>query len=161
MFFEKPKVRYVDMCIYIDDHIYTDDYSAELVYQYLYHIITMIAIKRDYFRARHDIEDFSLYASSWYFMRLTDERQFGDNPTLDTVKSILNYVKRTLFTLKRLYCKKHFREQELSDVDFVNIDTDAFAFYVNKKVDSLGKVDFGCYLGSIKDTIRNYLKTKS
>ena len=72
MFFEKPKVRYVDMCMYIDDHVYTDDYDQTLVYQYLYHIILMLAIKRDYFSSSKVTEDFSLYAASTSYVRLFD-----------------------------------------------------------------------------------------
>ena len=159
MFFEKPNMRYVDMCIYIDDNIYTDSYSAELVYQYLYHIIMMICIKIGYFTNRKVTEDFSLYASSVYYMRLTDKRQFEDGSELEPIRSILNYVKRTLFSIKREYCKKHLLEQELPEMEFISIDNEAFSVYVNNKIDGLGKIEFDSCLGSIKDIIKDYLKS--
>ena len=158
MFFEKPDIKYVDMCIYIDDHIYTDSYSQELVYQYLFHIVMMITLKRDYFKSRHDVEDFSLYAASTYYMRLTDKRQFGNTPSLEKIRSILNYVRKTLFSIRREYCKKHMSECEIPNAEFVSIDTDAFSMYVSHKIDPVGKIDFRCYLGDTKDFIKEYLK---
>ena len=158
MFFKKPNIKYVDMCIYIDDHIYTNDYNEELVYQYLYHIILMIAMKRHYFESGHEAEDFSLYAASYYYMRLTDKRQFGDNPSLDLVRSILNYVKKTLFSVRLEYCKKYVVEQETPSPEFVGIDVDAFSMYVNHKIDPIDTVDFKCYLGDTDDFVKEYLK---
>ena len=160
MFFEKPKVRYVDMCMYIDDHVYTDDYDQTLVYQYLYHIILMLAIKRDYFSSSKVTEDFSLYAASTYYVRLFDERQFEDESSLEPIRSILNYIKKTLYSIRREYVRKYMPENETPvGVEYLNIDSDSFSMYVGNKVDFIGKFEFGDYLESIDVIVKDSLKT--
>ena len=157
MFFEKPNIKYVDMCIYIDDHIYTDNYSQELVYQYLYHIVMMIALRRGYFSTRNELEDFSLYSASFYYTRLTDERQFEENPPIDKVRSILNYIKKSLFTVKRDYCKKNASEYAINDMDIISIDSDSFSSFTSHKIDHLDKLTFEMCLGDAQDFIKEYL----
>lgn len=104
MIFEKdPKTRYVDMAIYIDDHIYSGDFDPELVYQYLYFLIYMLAKKKRYFESEKTYDDFSIWLATKMYVRLTDPRQFGDEPKLDTVTSILNYLKKILFAKKVEY----------------------------------------------------------
>ena len=160
MFFEKPKVRYVDMCMYIDDHVYTNDYDQTLVYQYLYHIILMLAIKRDYFSSSKVTEDFSLYAASTYYVRLFDERQFEDESSLEPIRSILNYIKKTLYSIRREYVRKYMPENETPvGVEYLNIDSDSFSMYVGNKVDFIGKFEFGDYLESIDVIVKDSLKT--
>lgn len=156
MFFEKPNVRYVDMCIYIDDHIYTDDYDETLVYQYLYHIIRMITIKRNYFTCNSTIDDFSIFAASNYYMRLTDPRQLDGR--LPQVRSVLNYIRKTLFSVRRDYAKKYINTQEITSSELVNLDMDAFEVYVNKKIDPTDSVDFKGYIANVQHIIREYLK---
>lgn len=158
MFFEKPNVRYVDMCIYIDEHIYNGDYSEELVYQYLFHIILMLTLKRDYFNTKHDREDFSLFAASHYYMRLTDERQFGDNPTIEPIKSILNYVAKTLFAIRQKYCAQYVFDKEIPTGEIVDVDKDAFSIYAQHKLDTVDRVEFNGCLGVANDFIKEYLK---
>lgn len=158
MFFEKPDVRYVDMCIYIDDHIYTDDYDEELVYQYLFHIILLITMKRNYFNTKYEREDFSLFAASWYYMRLTDKRQFEDDSTLEKIKSILNYVTKTLFGVRQKYCKKYVVDREIPSPEFVDVDIDGFSMYTQRKIDSIGTLEIKSLLGTTNDFIKEYLK---
>ena len=159
MFFEKPNIKYVDMCIYIDEHIYTNTYDQELVYKYLFHIIMMLTMKRDYFSSRQDMEEFSLFAASSYYTRLTDDRQFGENPSLEKIRSVLNYIRKTLFSIRREYCKKYMFEKECQNVEFVSIDTNAFSNYVSQKVDHIGRIDFKHNLGNTDSFVREYLKT--
>jgi hypothetical protein len=158
MFFEKPDVRYVDMCIYIDDHIYTDDYDENLVYQYLFHIILLITMKRNYFNTSYEREDFSLFAASWYYMRLTDKRQFESDSTLEKIKSILNYVTKTLFGVRQKYCKKYVFDREIPSPEFVDADIDGFSMYTQRKIDSIGTLEIKSLLGTANDFIKEYLK---
>lgn len=157
MFFEKPKIRYVDMCIYIDEHIYNNDYDESTVYEYLYHIVMMLTTKRNYFKARVDLDDFSMYAASAYYLRLTDTRQFGDNASLEKVRSILNYVRKTLFSIRRDYCKKYVNTQDVSNTEYVSMNTDSFLMYTNKTLDELNRIDFYSGLESVQTTIKTYL----
>ena len=160
MFFEKPDVRYVDMCIYIDEHIYNGDYDQTTVYQYLYHIIRMLAVKRNYFDSVKLTDDFSIYASSIYFMRLLDARQFEDNPSIEPIRSILNYIRKTLYSIRRDYVNKYLPENEVSlDIEYLNIDNDAFDLYVSSKIDFAGKFEFGNYLESVDTIVKESLKS--
>lgn len=159
MFFEKPNIKYVDMCIYIDDNVYTDKCDHELVYKYLYHIILMIVMKRRYFSNSREAENFSLYAASHYYMRLTDNRQFKDENALPHVRSVLNYIKKTLFSVKYRYHKKYTNCNEVLYNDSLSIDVDAFTMYTNSKIDELDSVDFKCCLGVTNSFIKEYLKT--
>lgn len=100
----KPKnVSYTDMAIYIDKHIYSGNYDANLVYEYIYLIIYVLACKAKYFTKYEDYDDFALYMSSRVYMRLIDKRQFEDIPgekKLDKIKSSLNFIKHLLYPMK-------------------------------------------------------------
>jgi hypothetical protein len=160
MFFEKPDVRYVDMCIYIDEHIYNGDYDQETVYQYLFHIIMMLSIKRNYFNSKKLTEDFSIYAASNYYMRLLDERQFEEKSPIEPIRSILNYIRKTLYSVRREYVSKYMPEQEVSaDIEYLNLDSDAFDSYVSQKIDFMGKYEFGNYLESVAMIVKESLKS--
>lgn len=160
MFFEKPDVRYVDMCIYIDEHIYNGDYDQETVYQYLFHIIMMLSIKRNYFNSKKLIEDFSIYAASNYYMRLLDERQFEEKSPIEPIRSILNYIRKTLYSVRREYVSKYLPEQEMStDTEYLNLNSDALDSYVSQKIDFMGKYEFGNYLESVDMIVKESLKS--
>lgn len=103
IFVKDPKVRYVDMAIYIDNHIYTDNYDEELVYQYLYFLIYMLSKKRRYFNSEKVYDDFSVWLATNLYVRLTDKRQFDENEKLEKIKSILNYIKNILFAKRVEY----------------------------------------------------------
>ena len=104
MIFEKdPKTRYVDMAIYIDHHIYSGDYDPELVYQYLYFLIYMLAKKKKYFSSEEEYDDFSIWLATKMYVRITDPRQFDENERLDKIVSVLNYIKGILFAKKLQY----------------------------------------------------------
>ena len=158
MTFAKPDIRYVDMCIYVDENVYKEDFDGQLIYEYLYHIIMMLSMKRNYFDRVGDHDDFSLYAASIYYMRLTDKRQFEENPPIEPIRSILNYIKKTLFSIRAEYCKKYQRESiYISDLDYVELGTDSFANAVNKIVDPLKKYEFTGCLESVDKLIKQTL----
>ena len=159
MFFEKPDIRYVDMCIYIDEHIYSGDFDQTTVYKYLYHIIMMLSLKRDYFGTTKTYEDFSIYAASAYYMRLLDERQFDKNSNLEPIRSILNYIKKTLYSIRREYVQKFVTEPDISTDDYVVIDNDAFDCYVSNKIDGISRLEFGNYLEDVYRIVKESLRS--
>ena len=60
MIYKKPKgVKYTDMAIYIDNHIYSEDCDDDLVFQYLYHLVNMFAYKHKFFNRAEYYDDFS------------------------------------------------------------------------------------------------------
>ena len=103
IFVKDANVRYVDMAIYIDNHIYTDNYDEELIYQYLYFLIYMLAKKRRYFNSEKVYDDFAIWLATNLYVRLTDKRQFEENAKLEKIKSILNYIKGILFAKRVEY----------------------------------------------------------
>ena len=83
MMYEKPKdVTYTQMAIYIDQHAYDENQSEEkdnLIFEYLYHLIEMLAYKAKFFTRNQYYNDFALYVASSVFMRLKNPKQFQYN----------------------------------------------------------------------------------
>ena len=79
MIFQKPrKVSYVDMCIYVDNKVQQDalmDEEASLCYQYLYHIIYMLAVKQKYFHKEEYYDEFAITLAGDVFHRLFINQQ--------------------------------------------------------------------------------------
>ena len=77
MTFIRPKdVTYTDMCIYIDNNIYTDNYDVNTVYEYLYHIIFMLAKQSQLFNKHKYYDSFAIFGASRVYFRLTNKKQF-------------------------------------------------------------------------------------
>lgn len=109
MTFNKPKnMSYVDMAIYFDAHIKDDPRNDSLLYEYLYHLVYMLACKSRYFHKFEDYDQFALYAATKIYMRVIRNIK---------VKSILNYVKAVLYPMKVDYQKEAFNEILNPDVD--------------------------------------------
>lgn len=90
---KKFKVRPVDMCIYIDNHIYEPDHDVNLIFEYLHDLFYSLSIKKRFFGSEKDYEQYSLYGATQAYLRLTSPKQFlpDDDPKkLPKVKSILN-----------------------------------------------------------------------
>ena len=74
MMYTKPRdVSYTEMCIYIDEHIYSESYDENLIFEYLYHITLMLAKKNNYFNKLSDYDNFAIYGATHLFMRLIDD----------------------------------------------------------------------------------------
>ena len=115
MMFQKPKdVSYTDMCIYIDNHVYSGDFDESLVYQYIYLIANMLAHRRKFFKKSFQYDDFSLMTASRVYVRLTNKKQFEvdekGKPKLAKIKSVLNYIKTILYPMKVTYEQEHYSQ---------------------------------------------------
>jgi hypothetical protein len=120
----------------------------------------MLTVKRNYFNSTKLNEDFSIYAASNYYMRLQDERQFEENSPIEPIRSILNYIRKTLYSVRREYVNKYLPEQEISlDIEYMSIDNDSFDMYVSRKVDFMSKYEFGNYLESVDTIVKDSLKS--
>ena len=109
MMYEKPKdIRYTDMCIYIDTHIYTDSYDESLVYQYLYHLLLMIASKSKLFNRSCYYDDFAIFGATRLYLRLTNKKQFevdaSGTPRMKKIRSILNYIHKVIYHFNSCAC---------------------------------------------------------
>ena len=90
MTFTKPKdVSYTDMCRYIDDNIYTDNFDESLVYEYLYHIIFMLGKQAALFDKHMYYDYFALFGATRVYFRLVNKKQFMLNELSFTASSSL------------------------------------------------------------------------
>lgn len=151
----KPKhVRYVDMAIWIDNNAYKENCDHTKLYDYLYHISKMLAYKRGLCKTSQEYEDFAIYAASRYFFRLTNSRQFDEIEPLEKIKSILNYIKRTLYPTKIEYDREYTNQV----IDDREVDYDSVLHNIMQtSISELRVSEFKYYLQDIKKTIRAYL----
>ena len=161
MTFEKPRdVRYVDMCIYIDEHAYEENHNTELIYKYLYHIMYMLASKNNLFTKSKYYDPFAIYAATRLYLRIKHKDQYLLNedgtPKLKKVKSILNYAKNSLY-----YLKVDFEQEEYSQ-KLSRESYDDTPFYtdnaVKSSLDSLHIVDFETIMLDTGKTCKTFLK---
>ena len=164
MIFKKPAdVRYTDMAIWIDENAYLDDCDNVQLYEYLFHLVNMLAHRGCYFDTNAEYEDFSLSVANKLFLRLRNPKQAilieGSGKTkLPQIKSILNYIKRTIYPAKMDYERDRTTKTSQLKVDVLNnFISNSLAYNSSKIEDSLSKVEFNEYLDKIVYIIREYL----
>ena len=89
----KLPVRPVDMCIYIDEHAYEPNHDVEKIFNYLESLFYVLSMRKKFFNKESDYKEFSLYAATSAYLRLTNKKQFlpdGDPKKIEKIKSILN-----------------------------------------------------------------------
>ena len=162
MLYKKPKgVKYTDMAIYIDNHIYTDNYDEDLVFVYLYHLAYMLARKNNWFKRADYYENYSVYTATRVFLRLTNPKQYMINengePKMSKIKSCLNYMKMIAYP-----CKVDFEQQEYAQTLIDKEDDEysiqyTFSAQLADSIDKMNLVEFKYCLGDIIETARNYI----
>lgn len=162
MTFKKPEnIRYVDMCIYIDTHIYTDEYDVNLVYEYLYHIFYMLASKHSLFNKQKYYDLFALFAANRLYFRLTNPKQFetsNGEPKMKRITSILNYAKNTLYHLKVDFEQEEYC-QNLVEVETSVTPPNHYCSIVQSFSDTTYRAEFEMTLHDIVKTSRLFLST--
>lgn len=163
MTFKKPKdIRFVDMCIYIDENVYKESFDESLVYQYIYHIVYMLAKKAQIFEKHHYYDDFAIYGANRVYFRLTNKKQFQYNedgsPKMEQIKSVLNYIKGILYPLKVDFQQSEYC-QSISKECYVEDTTYSFNNIIDNCVSDLNFCEFGLTFNDISKTCRNFLKT--
>lgn len=156
-FYTKPSnMKYTDMCIWIDEHAYLEGTSYDdKLFEYLYHVSRMLAYKKKLFEKASYYDDFAIFMATKLFLRLKNKKQFGDNPTLSKVKSILNYAKCTL-NVNRIQFQTDVFAQNYKVSDDTTLDTNFNAVLFNSS-DDLGIVNFKSYLDDIPKTIKGFV----
>lgn len=116
-------------------------------------------MKQKFFRDWNDYNNFSLeYAARLYF-RLTNPKQFlpeGHPFKLKKVKSILNYIKKTIHPARVDYQQETFSQQFDPNLHDKTVSS-LYDFCVNKckqQVKPLLTVDFEYYLSKLTHTIK-------
>lgn len=131
MTYNKPTDKtYVEMCIYFDEHIYGEYRDDNILYQYLYHIIYMLACKKRYFNSWDEYDAFALYMATKVYLRYINPEHQGPE---DRIKSVLNYCKTLLYPTKVDFQKETYAERFGSDP---NRDDD-FSILESDMVDSV------------------------
>lgn len=150
---KSKKVRYVDMAIWIDNNVYSGDFDSVMLYDYLYHLSKMLAYKRGLCSTSREYDDFSMYCASKYYFRLTNPKQFAEEDSLPKIKSILNYMKRTLYTTKIDFDREHKSDSIEDVIDY----GEQFHQVLSNSVNSIAITEFKCYLNDVKRTVRSFL----
>ena len=102
MLYTKPKdITYTEMAISIDEMAYSDNFDENLVFEYLYHLAYMLAVKGKFFNNSTDYNNFSIFTATRAFNRITSKKQFvldaNGSPKQSKIKSSLNYLKAILY----------------------------------------------------------------
>lgn len=106
---KKAKNIHARMAVYFDNHIYDDPEERDdtLLYQYLYHIIYMLACRKKFFTKFTDYDQFSLFMATRIYLRITNPRHQEEH---GRIKSILNYCKALVNRTKVDYQREMFNE---------------------------------------------------
>lgn len=158
--FEKPvNVSYTDMCIYIDDNIYKEKHNVETVYKYLYLIIHMLSSNQQLLKSKY-LDDFSLFAATKVYFRLTNPDQFIKNTQgeykLSKVKSVLNYIKSSLYFLKVDFEQSEYFQDISQSLENVDLNFN-FDNVISKSLSQMDLVDFELTMGDIPKTCEKFL----
>lgn len=119
--FIKPDIRYTDMAIYIDTYLYKQPQTDEIkstIYEYLYHLIQMLSFKAGFFETYCEYESFSIYAATKVFERLYNPK---NRTSKKPIKSILNFLKKTIYYIKVDYLKEQCVDRETNDDQIIPI----------------------------------------
>lgn len=168
MLYKKPEnVRYVDMAIFIDQVAYDeniDQATQEKVYEYIYHLTKMLAMKSRFFNKSHYYEEFAIYSATRTYLRLTSPKQFQVDeegvPKLKPIKSILNYIKAVIYPHKVDF-EQEFYTQTLQPIDnpeeLVCASPYSFVDRLYESTDRLATVEFNICLDDVCSTAKKFL----
>lgn len=160
---KKPKIKYTEMCIYIDNNIYNPNHDVEKIFDYLQMLFYALSFKKRMFNTEQEYDDFSLFASTCVYMRLTNKRQFlpDDDPKkMNKIKSVLNYIKRTLYPLKVSFQQENYRDKIDNNIQGNNISDDVqrqLSSDVRKSMSGLLQIDMDNYLQSIPALLKDFI----
>ena len=161
MTYVKPvDVTYTQMAIWIDANAYQPDLDETQLYEYLYHLVVMLAGQAGYFHSQEELDSFGLFAASRLFLRLQNSKQFETTdegvPRMKQIKSILNYIKTVLYPYKVDYDLEFNIENK--NLDTISIGTFDFGSYLIDQTSLFDSVSFACTMDSVPTICRAYLK---
>lgn len=165
MLFQKPNIKYTDMCIYVDSIIAKDDPSEKELqkcFEYIYHIGFMLAHKHKYFNKNYYYEEFALFLATEVMHRLFFNpklKEFDENgePLLTKIKSVLNYMKAILYGRK-----VEFEQQTYSQQLFKNLGESNFSYTYNEDLyQSLKETNITLYFNSLSKTVKHIVYSKN
>lgn len=168
MLYKRPTdIKFVDMCIWIDNNAYRKDLSEEeqeKIYEYIYHLTKMLAYKNHLFNKGSYYEEFAIYSSTKTYLRLISPKQFelkeDGSAKLKKIKSILNYIKSVLYPHKVDF-EQEFYSQVLDynpqQDNLVDVSGYTFSDMLHEYTEDLDLVEFDLCLTDVCKTIKNFL----
>lgn len=162
MLYKKPKGSYVSFCIYIDNNINDPDPKVqETCFEYMWHLYYILAVKGKMFNSGKDYDEYAFYAATQLYMRYKRDKDIRNGNQLKPIKSVLNYIKRTLYPFRINYQKmqfqEEFREDSLNGQSPIQIYDDQVS-KIRKDSNSLMSIEYKYYIDNISKTIKNFLK---
>ena len=149
MTFKRSSISLTTMAKWVDANYYSENVDKDTLVEYLYHLVYNNAQPLKLFKDPEDYDDFSLFCVSKLLIRL-------NNKEVNTVKSIVNYIKNVLSPWHAEYIRCFC----VGDVDAEQEDFDVtdFADYL---IDSTSEFDnnvfcFGCI--NVASVVTRYLR---
>lgn len=163
MTYNKPYgVKYVDMCIYIDNNIYDNEFDENLVFEYLYLIVVMLAAKEHYFKCDREYDDFGIFCATKLYFRLTNPKQFqyddSGQPLLKHIVNILDYIKSMLFR----YLSDFVHSEYYTGTSFKATEDNLHYGFNNiliQSTTSIDDIEFNITLSDINSICKEFLDT--
>lgn len=113
LFVKPTNIRYVDMCIWIDENFYKEDCDYNKAYTYMWLLAYMLAAKQKYFKTQSDYEEFASMLAYSTYQRMMNKKK-------SKIKSVLNYMKSVLYFRKCAFDVQ--KQQRIVDPKFDDWD---------------------------------------
>lgn len=169
MIFPKPKLKYTEMAMYIDDRVNSGDNltesEIETIYIYLYHLVRMLAYTKKYFNKTEYYDEFSLTVAGDMMNRLIynpklHELDESGELKMGPLKSVLNYLKVILYGRKVDFEQKTYSQKISKDSDDIVLTDLSFANQIkNTKRDHINS-NIKLYLGDLGKTLDTFIDEK-
>lgn len=161
MTYNKPhNITYTQMAVWVDENCYNEDCDDLKLYEYLYHLVYMLAREGRYFNQSHYYDEFSLFGASRLFLRLKNNRQFefdnNGNPKLKQVKSILNYIKTVIYPYKVDFEQENYCSNTEDNL-IIYTDSCDLGTHLSDEADVFKRIDFSLTLDNIAFIAKSYL----
>lgn len=162
MLYRKPPgVSYTAMAIAIDKGIRDPDADKELLFEYMWHLFYILAVKGRFFTSGRDYDEYALYAATQLFLRYKKE-EAGTSKRIKPIKSCLNYIKKVLYPMKvnyqRAYFEQVIRNEDAKEENYAQLQDDRENI-ARRSSQELMHVEYRQYLENIPNTIKFVLRT--
>lgn len=157
MLYKKPPgMKYTDMAMEIDKHIRDKDADMNVLFEYMWHLFYILAVKGKFFTKGRDYDEYALYAATQLFLRYKKEEN-TKNKRIKPIKSCLNYIKKVLYPLKVNYQKEYFeqviRDEDASEGGVFNLKEERYNV-ARSNYSGILRYEYSYYLKNIPNTIR-------
>jgi hypothetical protein len=139
-----PKLKYTDLCIFIDENIPKIANPGEYpeienqVYNYLWLLVKALAIKKCMFNNFNDYDGYATHSANRLFFALRknylNQGKVIKGKVIRPIKSCLNYTKALLYPMKVEYQNEAFKE--IITEEFVSKKFDSFMYKEKLKAEA-------------------------